>query len=274
MKPRKRFGQHFLHDGNVIRRIIAAIDPQATDHFVEIGPGKGALTLPLLASGVRLSVVEIDRDLARELPGRVGTERCSVYVADALRFDFRSLAAPGERLRLAANLPYNISTPLLFHLLDQGAVFRDLHVMLQKEVGERMVAPPGNRTYGRLTVTLALRCRVERLFAITPGSFTPPPKVDSVFLRLVPHTAPLAATATLAAADRLLAQAFTMRRKCLRNGLKGLLGTEDIRAAGLDEGDRPEVLPPEAWLRLAARLVGQGTAGAAALARPASGLPE
>lgn len=274
MRARRHFGQHFLTDGNVIRRIVAAIGPRPTDHFVEIGPGRGALTAPLLGSGARLSVIEIDRDLARELPDRVGRERCTVYCADALRFDFAGLAAPGEVLRLAANLPYNISTPLLFHLLAQGPVFSDLHVMLQKEVGERIAAAPGSRTYGRLTVALALRCSVESLFGISPGSFTPQPRVDSVFLRLVPHPLPLATPAALAAADRLLAQAFTMRRKRLSNGLKGLLTATDIEAAGLDSGARPEVLAPADWLRLAARLEAQGYPAPGPLAQAANGLSE
>jgi 16S rRNA (adenine1518-N6/adenine1519-N6)-dimethyltransferase len=260
MRARKHFGQHFLTDGNVIRKIIGAIAPRAGEHFVEIGPGRGAITLPLLATGVRLDVIEIDRDLARELPAIVnagsdaatGTARCAVHSADALRFDFRTLAAAGERLRLAGNLPYNISTPLLFHLLDHGPLFEDLHVMLQKEVGERMTAEHGNKIYGRLTISIALRCTVERLFTIQPGSFRPPPKVDSVFLRLVPHGTPLAAAQTLGIADRLVAQAFSMRRKRLSNGLRGLLSPEEIRAAGVDDGVRPEDLPPETWLRLAA----------------------
>jgi 16S rRNA (adenine1518-N6/adenine1519-N6)-dimethyltransferase len=225
---------------------------------VEIGPGHGAITLPLLAKGVRLDVVEIDRDLAAALPAILAAgpdtdaQRCTVHSADALEFDFQSLAATGERLRLAANLPYNISTPLLFHLLGHDSLFADLHVMLQKEVGERITATHGNKIYGRLTIAIALRCSVERLFTIQPGSFRPPPQVDSVFLRLTPHPTPLADSRTLAVADRLVTQAFSMRRKRLSNGLRGLLSAEEIRGAGLDDGARPEQLPPEAWLRLAA----------------------
>ncbi|MEQ1800854.1 MAG: 16S rRNA (adenine(1518)-N(6)/adenine(1519)-N(6))-dimethyltransferase RsmA [Gammaproteobacteria bacterium] len=251
VRARKHLGQHFLADGNVIRKIIDAIAPQPGEHFVEIGPGRGAMTLPLLAAGVRLDVIEIDRDLARNLPALVNSPNCTVHCENALRFDFRPLAADGGRLRLAANLPYNISTPLLFHLLGQGGLFSDLHVMLQKEVGERMTAAPGGKIYGRLTIAIALRCSVERLFTIQPGSFRPPPKVDSVFLRLSPHPVPLADALTLAVADRLVTQAFTMRRKRLSNGLRGLLTPEEIRSAGLDDGCRPEELPPAAWLRLA-----------------------
>lgn len=269
MQARKHLGQHFLVDGNIIRKIIAAIAPQPGQHFVEIGPGRGALTLPLLEAGVMLDVVEVDADLARDLPERLATgqgttdaaTRCTIHEANALHFDFRRLAAGGT-LRLASNLPYNISTPILFHLLDQGAAFSDLHVMLQKEVGERMASPPGSKSYGRLTIAIALRCSVERLFGIPPGSFRPPPQVDSVMLRLRPHAVPLADERTLKRADQLVAQAFTMRRKRLSNGLKGLLRPEDIRSTGLDDGARPEQLSPGDWLKLAA------------LANPMSPLPE
>ncbi len=269
MRARKHLGQHFLVDGNIIRKIITAIAPRPGERFVEIGPGRGALTLPLLNAGVMLEVIEVDADLARELPARLAAGRdtavpagqCTIHCADALHFDFRQLAA-GDSLRLAANLPYNISTPLLFHLLDQGAAFSDLHVMLQKEVGERMVSPPGSKVYGRLTIAIALRCGVERLFGIQPGSFRPPPQVDSVMLRLTPHARPLASERTLARADQLVAQAFTMRRKRLSNGLKGLLTPEDIRSVGLDDGARPETVSPELWLKLAT------------LANPPDTLPE
>ncbi|MEO7385943.1 MAG: 16S rRNA (adenine(1518)-N(6)/adenine(1519)-N(6))-dimethyltransferase RsmA [Gammaproteobacteria bacterium] len=250
-RARKHLGQHFLADGNVIRKIIDAIAPQPGEHFVEIGPGRGAMTIPLLATGIRLDAIEIDKDLARDLAVRVNSTRCTVHCENALHFDFRPLAAPGQRLRLAANLPYNISTPLLFHLLGQGPLFTDLHVMLQKEVGDRMAAAPGSKVYGRLTIAVALRCAVDRLFVIQPGSFRPPPQVDSVFLRLTPHVVPLADERTLRVADRLVTRAFTMRRKRLSNGLRGLLTPDEIRAVGLDDGSRPEQLAPDAWLRLA-----------------------
>lgn len=267
MRARKHFGQHFLADGNIIRKIVDAMAPRPGQHFVEIGPGRGAITLPLLAAGVRLDVVEIDRDLAAALPAVTNhSPACTVHVGDALRFDFRTLAAGGEHLRLAGNLPYNISTPLLFHLLAQGNLFTDLHVMLQKEVGDRIAAPPGGKTYGRLTIAIALRCGVERLFTIQPGSFRPPPQVDSVFLRLTPHAEPLASGAVLAVADRLVTSAFSMRRKRLANGLKGLLSPDEIAVAGVDAGARPEELPPAAWLALARVKP--------SLANEASGLPE
>lgn len=269
MQARKHLGQHFLVDGNIIRKIIGAIAPRPGERFVEIGPGRGALTVPLLDAGVTLDVVEVDADLARALPERLATanldeaarRRCTIHEANALHFDFRRLAAGGS-LRLASNLPYNISTPLLFHLLEHGTAFSDLHVMLQKEVGDRMASPPGGKSYGRLTIAIALRCSVERLFGIQPGSFRPPPQVDSVMLRLVPHARPLADERTLKRADQLVAQAFTMRRKRLSNGLKGLLTPEAIRSAGLDDGARPEQIAPQDWLKLAA------------LANPAGPLPE
>jgi 16S rRNA (adenine1518-N6/adenine1519-N6)-dimethyltransferase len=247
--PRKRFGQHFLHDRNVIARIVAAIDPKAGERFVEVGPGRGALTVPLLEAGVRLDVVEIDRDLARDLVD----PRLTVHCADALRFDFASLGAPPGALRFASNLPYNISTPLLFHLLAHPQVFRDIHVMLQKEVVDRMVAAPGTPDYGRLSVALAARCRVEKLFTVKPGAFTPPPKVDSAVARLVPDAALAARLTDAGAFDRVVTRAFSMRRKRLANALKGLLAEGDIRACGVDPGVRPGEVPPDSYIELARR---------------------
>ena len=251
--PRKRFGQHVLHDRNVIRRIVEAIDPKPGERFVEVGPGRGALTVPLLEAGVHLDVVEIDRDLAGELERGLAGSRLVVHRADALRFDFGALGAPPGALRFASNLPYNISTPLLFHLLAQPLVFRDLHVMLQKEVVERMVATPGTADYGRLTVALAARCRVVRLFTVRPGAFTPPPKVDSAVARLVPDPGLAARIADERAFDRLLTRAFSMRRKRLGNALKGLLTDDDIRACGIDPGVRPGEVPPDSYIELARR---------------------
>ena len=252
-RPRKSLGQHFLHDRQVIGRILAAIDPRPGERFVEIGPGRGALTLPLLEVPVELDVVELDRELAAALARDLARPGFRVHHADALKFDYRQLGAPPRGLRLAANLPYNISTPLLFHLLDQQETFRDLHVMLQREVVERMTAQPGTAEYGRLTVALAARCRVEKLFIVRPGSFTPPPQVDSAVARLVPDAALAARIADPAAFDRVLARAFSMRRKRLANALKGLLDTAGIAACGVDPGCRPGDVPPEAWIRLANR---------------------
>jgi 16S rRNA (adenine1518-N6/adenine1519-N6)-dimethyltransferase len=250
-QPRKRFGQHFLHDPGVIRRIVAAIAPHPGDHLVEIGPGEGAITGELLRAAGRLDAVELDRDLVEPLRARcAGLGALTVHSADALRFDFCALAPAGARLRVVGNLPYNISTPLLFHLLDQAACIRDMHFMLQKEVVERMAAGPGGKDYGRLSVMLQARCEVTPLFTIGPGAFRPPPKVDSAVVRLVPRAAPLAIDdeATFA---RVVAAAFAQRRKTLRNGLKGLLTAETIAALGIDPGTRAEQLPLQEFVRLA-----------------------
>ena len=188
--PRKRFGQNFLHDPAVIGRIVQAINPRPGDHLVEIGPGQGAITLPLLDAAGRLDVVELDRDLVGPLAERCrGIGELGVYNADALSFDYCALAGSGP-LRVVGNLPYNISTPLLFHLLEQHRCISDMHFMLQKEVVDRMAARPGSGAWGRLGVMLQYRCRVTPLFTIGAGAFRPPPKVESAFVRLEPREAP------------------------------------------------------------------------------------
>lgn len=262
MRPRKSLGQHFLHDRNVIRRIVAAIAPRGDEHFVEIGPGRGALTIPLLEVAQRLDVVEIDRALADELERGFGPAGLRVHRADALQFDFHQLGAAPGSLRLAANLPYNISTPLLFHLLGHHDLFRDMHLMLQREVVERMTAAPGSRSYGRLTVALASRCRVASLFVVRPGAFTPPPKVDSAVVRLLPESARAQRITDATAFDRLLIRAFSMRRKRLANALKGLLSAAEISACDIDPGIRPDGVPPEAYIELSRRLAERDSSGA------------
>ncbi len=246
--PRKRFGQHFLHDPGVLDRIVRSIAPAAHDHIVEIGPGRGALTRPLLSRVARLDVVELDRDLAASLAAELQDPRLHVHQGDALRFDFSAL---GSDLRLVGNLPYNISTPLLFHLLGYSECFTDLHVMLQKEVVDRMVAAPGGRDYGRLTVSLAARCRVEKLFVIRPGAFTPPPRVDSAFARLVPEPGRRALIESETVFDRVVTQAFSQRRKRLSNSLKGLVDAASLEALGIDPGRRPETLDVGAFTKIA-----------------------
>jgi 16S rRNA (adenine1518-N6/adenine1519-N6)-dimethyltransferase len=251
--PKKRLGQHFLHDPAVIRRIVAAIRPQPSDTMVEIGGGPGALTIPLSDKLERLHVVEVDRDLAAALPGRIAhPERLVVHEADALKFDFGALATGPRSLRVVGNLPYNISTPLLFHLLEFVAVIKDLHVMLQREVVDRMTAAPGGKDYGRLTVMLALWVRAETCFDIGPGAFTPPPKVWSTVVRLVPHAAPPFPVQDHARFARLVAQLFSMRRKTLGRSLKGWLTPEQIAGVGIDPKARPETLAPADFARLAA----------------------
>lgn len=251
--PRKSLGQHFLNDRNIIRKIVLAIGIEAGDHFVEIGPGRGALTRALLERGVRVDAVEIDRELAAELPRLLPGLNLHIHCADALKFDFATLA-DGQPLRLAGNLPYNISTPLLFHLMGHAGLFRDLHVMLQKEVVERIVAPPGSRTYGRLSLAVQARCHAENLFGISPGCFTPPPKVDSAFLRLTPRPAGELRIRSLADFDRVVTQAFGQRRKRLGNALKGLLDDAAIAAAGVDPGTRAEQVDLAGFIRLADQL--------------------
>lgn len=252
-RPRKRFGQHFLHDPGVIGRIVRAIGPAPGERLVEIGPGEGALTLPLLAHGARLTVIELDRDLAARLAARpeVG-DTLTVVQGDALKIELAELAAPGERLRLVGNLPYNVSTPLLFRFIEQLAVIRDMHFMLQREVVERMAAGPGTKAYGRLSVMLAVACRVEPLFDIGPGAFRPPPKVWSSVVRLEPWAEPPFPVPNPARFAEVVRRAFGQRRKTLRNALSGLVDAEAIRTAGCDPGARAETLPPAAFARLAA----------------------
>lgn len=253
-RPRKYFGQHFLHDRNIIDKILAGIAPRADEHFIEIGPGHGALTRPLLERVGRLDVIEIDRDLAAELAAQISDPKLAIHVGDALKFDFAELGAEDGTLRLVGNLPYNISTPLLFHVLDHHRRFRDIHVMLQKEVVDRMTAPPGNRTYGRLTVSLAARCRVESLFAVKPGSFTPAPRVDSAVARLTPDPTRRATIVDEAVFDRVVTQAFNQRRKRLANALRSIVTESQIEALGIDPGARAEKLDVDAFIRLGNRV--------------------
>jgi len=249
---RRRFGQHFLHDPRVLERIVQALDARAGDHLVEIGPGRGALTARLLPlADVTLDAVEIDRDLAARLrPLFAGTPRHALHEGDALGFDFSSLAgARGGRLRIIGNLPYNISTPLLFHLLDHADALLDLTLMLQREVAARLAAAPGSGDYGRLTVMLAPRVRVQRLFDVGPGAFQPPPRVWSALLRLTVRPQPLFASGPHYA--QVVAAAFAQRRKTLRNALSQFLTAAQISACGIDPGARPETLAPESFNALA-----------------------
>jgi 16S rRNA (adenine1518-N6/adenine1519-N6)-dimethyltransferase len=260
MPVRRRFGQHFLHDPGVIRRIIDAVAPVAGERIVEVGPGRGALTWGLLERAKQLDVVEIDRDLARTLeadPRAKGGLR--VHVENVLDTDFIHLRGTGPRLRVVGNLPYNISTPLLFRLLAQRAAIADMYFMLQKEVVDRMAAQPGSKAYGRLTVMLAAAAEVEWLFDVGPGAFQPRPKVWSAIVRLSPTEHPRFAGGEGGALRTLVAAAFSHRRKTLRNSLKGLLEPRDIESCGIDPQLRPETLAPAQFGLLAAhysRLVG------------------
>jgi 16S rRNA (adenine1518-N6/adenine1519-N6)-dimethyltransferase len=253
-RARKRFGQNFLHDPGIIQRIIQSVSPQPGQRLVEIGPGHGAITLPLLQACGHLDVVELDRDLIAPLARQAATlGELVIHQCDALKFDFAALAQE-QKLRIVGNLPYNISTPLLFHLLDQSGYVQDMHFMLQKEVVERMAATPGGSDYGRLSVMVQYHCRVEPLFRIGPGAFKPPPKVDSSFVRLTPWQEAPAQVDDYACLNTLVRQAFAQRRKTLRNTLKGLLPEADIRACGSDPSARPETITLQQYAALANRL--------------------
>ena len=251
-RARKRFGQNFLHDTGVIDRIIRAISPRAEQHLLEIGPGQGALTESLVNSGAKLDVIEIDLDLVSILKVKFAlAPNFTLHEGDALKFDFARLDPAPASLRVVGNLPYNISTPLIFHLLDNAHLVHDMHFMLQKEVVERMAAKPGGGDWGRLSIMVQYHCRVEHLFNVGPGSFSPPPKVVSAIVRLTPHTELPHQAQDARALDRIVREAFNQRRKTLRNTLKNVLPAEAIAAAGVDGSLRPEQLDIAAFVRLA-----------------------
>ncbi len=252
--PRKRFGQHFLHDRNILRRIVEAIAPRPGDTLVEIGPGEGAMTLLLLPVAGKLTAIELDRDLIEPLRAKAAPlGELAIVNRDVLGVDFSELA-PGTPLRVVGNLPYNISTPILFHCLEHADAIRDMHFMLQKEVVDRMAAAPGSKTYGRLSVMLQLRCAVQPLFDVPPGAFRPPPKVDSAVVRLLPLPAEKLPQADFAAIDRVVRAAFGQRRKTLSNSLHGVATPEQIVAAGIDPRARAEQLAPTQFVALARQL--------------------
>ena len=267
-RAKKHFGQHFLHDPGTIERIVRTVAPQPGDRLVEIGPGRGAITGPLLDAAGSLDVVEIDREVIPELERRCGARgTLRVHLADALEFDFRALRGDGPKLRLVGNLPYNVSTPLLFHFLGQLDAVADMHFMLQKEVVTRMAAAPGGKEYGRLTVMLAPWVRVEPLFDIGTGAFSPPPKVVSTFFALHPFERPPFELGDADAYARVVAAAFSQRRKTLRNSLRPLLTPAQMAAAGVDATARPETLAPAQFAALARQLApepGRDWSGAAA----------
>ena len=249
---RRRFGQNFLHDANVIRRIIDAISPQSADHFIEIGGGHGALTLPLADQAGQVDVIEIDTDLASELRSRFEQNpKLRIFDADALDFDF-SVCAQGEnKLRVAGNLPYNISTPLLFRLQNYRTIILDMHLMLQKEVVDRMVAEPGTKAYGRLTVMLSRWFDIEACFDIRPGSFRPQPRVMSTLARLLVRETPRFDVSDEQRFAALVTHLFSMRRKTLGRALRGYVAPEVLTKLGIDAGTRAETLPPERLAEIA-----------------------
>ncbi len=243
-KARKRFGQNFLQDQGVIRRIIRAIAPGETEHLIEIGPGLGAITEELLDLCQRLDVVELDRDLIPILRTKFFSyaDKFTIHEGDALKFDFSTLQQQGEQLRVVGNLPYNISTPLIFHLLTYADQIEDMHFMLQKEVVDRLAAQPGDSAYGRLGIMAQYYCQIEPLFLVPPHAFDPAPKVDSAIVRLIPYKELPHTAQDIGKLETVVRTAFGQRRKTLRNNLKPLLEASEIEALGIDPGLRPERL--------------------------------
>jgi len=253
-RARKRFGQHFLTDPGVIQAIVNEIAPSRDDVVVEIGPGPGAITRPLAARAGHLHVVELDRDLVAALRNEFAdAPNVTVHEADALKFDFSTL---GEHLRVVGNLPYNISTPLLFHLLDHRDRIVDMHFMLQKEVVDRIAAKPGSKAYGRLGIMLGCHLDIEALFDVDRTAFDPPPAVTSAIVRLTPQTNPLPIQDE-AVLRQIVTEAFSKRRKTLRNALRNVAVDEDLLAAGIDPGKRPEQVSVVAWIALANHMATQ-----------------
>ena len=251
--PRKRFGQNFLTDEAVLYGIIRAIDPQPDDTMVEIGPGLGAMTRLLLQSLSQLHVVELDRDLVARLQKNFDPNKLIVHAGDALQFDFASIPRPaGKKLRVVGNLPYNISSPLLFHLAQIAPQVVDQHFMLQKEVVERMVAEPSSKAYGRLSVMLQWRYYMELLFVVPPTAFDPPPQVDSAIVRMIPLAQPLACDA--GKLEQVVTKAFSQRRKVIRNCVAGMFSENELIDAGINPQARPEEVPVEQFIGLANRL--------------------
>ena len=250
-KARKRFGQNFLHDQMIIQKIVNSINPRQGDRIVEIGPGEGALTELVLDKIGVMDVVELDRDLIPLLKIRfVMNDGLTIHQADALKFEFCQLQQDEKKIRIIGNLPYNISTPLLFHLFDSNHCIQDMHFMLQKEVVDRIVAKPGDSAYGRLGIMMQYFCRSEYVFTVKPGAFRPAPKVDSAIVRLIPHEKPPVDIDNFDDFSKLVNYSFTLRRKTLRNILKGQLDVEQIEALGIEPTLRPERLSLEDFTKI------------------------
>jgi 16S rRNA (adenine1518-N6/adenine1519-N6)-dimethyltransferase len=250
---KKHLGQHFLHERGVIDKIVLAVNPQPGDRLVEIGPGQGAITFPLLDRHHALTVIEFDRDLIAPLTAAARAHgELTVIHRDVLEVDFTALASENDgQIRLVGNLPYNLSSPILFHALDHAAAIRDMHFMLQKEVVDRMAAAPGSKVYGRLSVMLQAYCAVTPLFKVAPGAFRPPPKVDSAVVRLVPRAPESIGVADPRRFAQVVRAAFGQRRKTLRNALNGVADTAQIEAAGLRPDARAEQIDVAGFVRLA-----------------------
>lgn len=256
-RARKRFGQNFLEDNGVIDNILRAINPQPGDHLVEIGPGQGALTSQLSASACQLDVIELDRDL---IPGLLAAysvnPRFKLHSADALKFDFAALAADSQPLRVVGNLPYNISTPLIFRLLENAAIIRDMHFMLQLEVVERLAATPGSKDWGRLGIMAQYYCQVDKLFEVPPEAFNPRPKVQSAIVRLAPWRESPWPACDAQLLRQVVRTAFGQRRKTLRNNLKGLIDTPRLESLGIDPGARAETLELHQFIEITTAIHG------------------
>ena len=242
-KARKRFGQNFLQDQSIIDDIVAAFDPQPGQHLIEIGPGRAALTIPLLQQGDQLDVIELDRDLVPLLETRLAIyPHLNIHQADALTFNFQALQNQQEKLRIIGNLPYNITTPLLFHLLDQSECIQDMFFMLQREVVERICAQPGTKRYGRLSIMVQYRCQAELLFIVPPEAFDPIPKVESAIIYIHTLAERIGGNVDIQALGQVVTQAFSQRRKTIANTLKNLVGLDVLLASGIDLEQRPETI--------------------------------
>lgn len=249
---KKRFGQHFLHDPHIIQKIISAITPQKKDVIVEIGPGLGALSFPLLKYVSELDVIEIDRDIVQRLQAK-NKQQLRIHNVDVLQFNFSTLQKStntNNKLRIIGNLPYNISTPVIFHLLNYREHIKDMHFMLQKEVVDRLTASLGNKNYGRLSIMVQYFCKTKYLFHVSPNAFSPPPKVDSAVLRITPWDNLPFKAKNPEFLSKLVKEAFSKRRKTLRNALKNLLSSEQIKTTGIDPNLRPEQIDIEGFVNL------------------------
>lgn len=254
-RARKRFGQNFLQDDAIINHILTVISPEKGQHMVEIGPGRAALTEPLLAQCDHLDVIELDRDLVPLLQAKLGHhDHLNVYEADALKFDYRALVKSEEKLRVIGNLPYNITTPLLFHLLSYKDLIEDMCFMLQREVVERICAEPGTKQYGRLSIMLQHQCYVEQMFIVPPEAFSPPPKVDSAIIYLQPLATPLGGEVSLEWLNKIVTTAFSQRRKTISNTLKKIVSLDDLEAVDIVPSQRPETVTVSQFVALAKRL--------------------
>lgn len=250
-RARKRFGQNFLHDHRVINDIVSIINARPNDHIVEIGPGKGALTRELAGQCQKMDLIELDRDLVKLLDAQFGhLEGITIHSADALSINYTALAQPDGKLRIIGNLPYNVSSPLLFHLVKHASSIHDMHFMLQNEVVNRLCALPGGKIYGKLSIMMQYHCRAEKLFEVGAENFSPQPKVSSAIVRLVPHQHPQARVENFTIFQELVAQAFSQRRKTLRNAIRCFLSEDELRSLDIDPGTRPETLTVREFAQL------------------------